>query len=90
MMGRPIAGDLKQRISRELDLPELLLKRLTAVEARRDAMFSSLNEPKTPARVLHRRGVGPEFAAVLWSEGLFRTFENRRQLAAYAGLAPTP
>jgi transposase len=27
---------------------------------------------------------------VLWSEGLFRDFDNRRQVAAYAGLAPTP
>src|SRR5215208_7062131 len=32
----------------------------------------------------------PEFAAVLWLEGLFRRFANRRQLAAYAGLAPSP
>ena len=36
------------------------------------------------------KGIGPETAAVLWSEGLFRHFDNRRQLAAYAGLAPTP
>jgi transposase len=35
-------------------------------------------------------GIGPETAAVLWSEGLFRRFDNRRQVAAYAGLAPTP
>jgi transposase len=35
-------------------------------------------------------GVGPEFASVLWSEGLSRHFDNRRQVAAYAGLAPTP
>ena len=27
---------------------------------------------------------------MLWSEGLFRTFNNRKQVAAYAGLAPTP
>ena len=40
--------------------------------------------------LLDIRGIGPEFAAVLWSEGLFRHFENRRQIAAYAGLAPTP
>jgi Transposase IS116/IS110/IS902 family len=32
----------------------------------------------------------PIIAAVLWSEGLFRQFDNRRQVAAYAGLAPTP
>src|SRR5215469_16150534 len=33
---------------------------------------------------------GAEFATVLYLEGLFRQFENRRQLAAYAGLAPSP
>lgn len=36
------------------------------------------------------KGVGAEFANILWSEGLFRPFDNRRQVAAYAGLAPTP
>ena len=34
--------------------------------------------------------VGPEFGAVLCSECLFRRFDNRRQVAAFAGLAPTP
>jgi len=36
------------------------------------------------------RGIGPEFATILYTEGLFRRFENRRQVAAYAGLAPSP
>lgn len=27
---------------------------------------------------------------LLWSEGLCRHFDNRRQVAACAGLAPTP
>lgn len=36
------------------------------------------------------KGVGPEFAMMLSAEGLFRHFDNRRQLAAYAGLAPSP
>lgn len=40
--------------------------------------------------LLDIKGVSPEFAAILWAEGLFRHFDNRRQLAAYAGLAPTP
>jgi transposase len=35
------------------------------------------------------KGIGAEFAAVLYFEGLFRHFENRRRLAAYAGLAPS-
>ena len=34
--------------------------------------------------------VGPEFGAVLCSECLFRRFDNRRQVTAFAGLAPTP
>ena len=36
------------------------------------------------------KGVGPEFAAVLWTEGLCRSFANRRQAGAYGGLTPTP
>ena len=46
--------------------------------------------PAPTAMLLDIKGIGPEFAAVLWSEGLFRHFDNRRQVAAYAGLAPTP
>ncbi len=40
--------------------------------------------------LLEIKGIGAEFAAVLSSECLFRKFDNRRQVAAYAGLAPTP
>lgn len=32
----------------------------------------------------------PEFATLLYVEELFRHIDNRRQLAAYAGFAPTP
>jgi transposase len=37
--------------------------------------------------LLNLKGIGPEFATVLWSEGLFRHFDNRRQIGSYAGLA---
>jgi transposase len=48
-------------------------------------------EAASPAALLERlKGIGPEIAAILWSEGLFRQFDNRRRVAAYAGLAPTP
>ena len=46
--------------------------------------------PAPAAQLLALRGIGPEAAATLWTEGLFRTFSNRKQVAAYAGLAPTP
>ena len=90
--GRHLPIHLKQRISRELDRLELLLEQVAAVEAQRAALLASqaTDSRSTPAILQRLRGVGPEFAAVLWSEGLFRHFDNRRQLASYAGLAPTP
>src|SRR4029453_130639 len=61
------------------------------VEEARDAVLAEAeHSTRGPALLLNLRGIGPEFAAVLWSEGLSRRFDNRRQVAAYAGLAPTP
>src|ERR1019366_10437728 len=60
----------------------------------RDALLEPAAKTKgtlAPQAMLHAiKGIGPEFAAVLWSEGLYRSFSNRKQVAAYAGLAPTP
>jgi transposase len=51
---------------------------------------ASSGVPAPATQLLALKGIGPEAAATLWSEGLFRTFSNRKQVAAYAGLAPTP
>jgi transposase len=32
--------------------------------------------PAPAAMLLDIKGIGPEFAAILWSEGLFRHFDN--------------
>jgi len=92
--GHPLPALLKAQISRELDRLEMLLEQIKTVEAKRDALIAAEKEtisPPTPAAMLlDIRGIGAEFAAVLWSEGLFRHFNNRRQIAAYAGLAPSP
>ena len=73
-------------------LTEVLLEQLKIVDAERDTLLKPASDEATsPAAMLARlKGIGPETAAVLWSEGLFRQFGNRRQVAAYAGLAPTP
>src|ERR1044072_8332113 len=92
--GRPLPEGLKAQIRRELDRLELLIEQIKAVEAERDAMLAqaqaSPSVPAPAAQLLALRGIGPEAAATLWTEGLFRTFNNRKQVAAYAGLAPTP
>ena len=91
--GRALPAHLSAQIGRELDRLELLIAQIKAVEAERDALLERESEAalaSRPAMLLDLVGIGPEFAAVLWSEGLFRSFDNRRQLAAYAGLAPSP
>ena len=92
--GRPLPKHLKAQIGRELARLEQLLEQIKAVEAERDALFAAAKVaapvPGPPAMLLNIKGIGPEFAAILWSEGLFRHFDNRRQVASYAGLAPTP
>src|SRR4051795_11434289 len=90
--GRCLPVHLKAQISRELDRLEIILAQLKAVDSERDAMLEPAKEgrPKPASLLAQLKGIGPEFAAVLWSEGLFRSFNNRRQVAAYAGLAPTP
>jgi transposase len=85
--GRPLPKHLKAQISRELDRLELLLEQIKAAEIERDALLAA---PASAAMLLDIKGIGPEFAAILWSEGLFRHFDNRRQIASFAGLAPTP
>ena len=90
--GRPLPQHLKAQVDRELGRLELLLKQIKTVEGERDALLAAAQTamPAPAAMLLDIKGIGSEFAAVLWSEGLFRHFDNRRQLAAYAGLAPTP
>jgi transposase len=92
--GRPLPPHLKAAIGRALDRLELLLKQIKVVEATRDSLVAAASKNADvhapAARLMQLKGVGPDFAEVLWSEGLFRHFENRRQLASYAGLTPTP
>jgi len=52
-------------------------------ETERDALLAAQKValPGPAAMLLDFNGIGPEFTAVLWSEGLFRHFDNRRQVA---------
>ncbi len=90
--GRPLPVQLKAQISRELDRIDMLMNQLKIVEAERDALIEPATDTApTPAVMLAQlKGIGPQIATVLWSEALYRHFDNRRQVAAYAGLAPTP
>lgn len=96
--GRALPAHMKAQVGRELDRLELLIGQIKDVEAERDATLAAAPvsahcadcKQSAPAMLIGLKGIGAEFAAVLWSEGLSRQFDNRRQVAAYAGLAPTP
>ena len=91
--GRRLPERLRAEIGREIERLELVLTQIARVESERDALVAeaaSADRDAVPATLLRLRGIGPELASLLWLEGLFRRFGNRRQLAAYAGLAPSP
>jgi transposase len=97
--GRALPAQMKRELLRALDRLDLLLEQLKAVEAERDAMQEAAAQTTASeaaaiddqARLLLRlRAIGPQTAAVLTLEAFYRHFENRRQVAAFAGLAPSP
>ncbi|MET3858651.1 transposase [Rhizobium sp. OAE497] len=69
-----------------------MITQIKAVEAEREALIvqETPETPKGATALLGIKGIGPEFATILYTEGLFRHFDNRRQIASYAGLAPSP
>lgn len=103
--GRPLQLHLKAQIVRELDRLELLMEQIKACEQERDVLLTAARTtatveadnpaqsgeeaPSIPAMLIELKGIGAETASVLWLEGLSRPFDNRRQVAAYAGLAPS-
>jgi transposase len=80
--GRLLPDHLKAQVRRELDRLELLLEQIKVVEAERDVLLAAQQALAPAAMLLDIKGIGPEFAAILWSEGLFRHFDNRRQVAS--------
>jgi transposase len=101
--GKPLPPRLKAELLRELDRLELVMSQLAKLEVERDkalrvnhaASEGAMHGPTTVSasigtQLLRLRGIGPEFASVLSSEAFYRSFANRREVAAYSGLAPSP
>ena len=90
--GQPLPLRLKAELLREIELIELLIRQIAEVEVERDiAAELDVEGNQSPVALLARlKTIGPQIAAVLYLEGLYRSFANRREVAAYAGLVPTP
>src|ERR1700751_1316283 len=90
--GQPLPMRLKAELLREIELIELLIRQIAEVETERDtAVELDVEGHQSPVAQLARlKAIGPQIAAVLYLEGLYRSFANRREVAAYAGLVPNP
>jgi transposase len=100
--GHALLSQLRLSIVRILQRLVLLGQQLKAVEAERDALLKVMPadaavsqgaasaEREKRRSLMRLRSIGPEFATVLSVECFYRQFDNRRQVASFAGLAPTP
>ena len=80
-------------VSHEVERLNVMREQLQAVERVRNETLVSESDDKmiVIAQRLHRlHGIGAETATVLAREAFYRRFDNRRQLASFAGLTPTP
>jgi transposase len=85
--GTSLPPHLVNEITRMLDRIAVLAAQLKAVEKERNDQAA---RSPIAVQLAGLRGIGPEFASVLWLECFYRTFASRRHVAAYSGLAPTP
>ena len=92
--GRDLPLRLRREIEREFRRLELVLEQISASEAERDeAVATPATEDidaEKVARLAKLGGIGTELATVLVREALYRPFANRKEVAAYAGLTPSP
>lgn len=98
--GRALPPGLTIEIGREIERLELVERQIAELERDRDPPrprgrprrdpTDPAGAPAPTARLRQLRGVGPTIAAVLSHEVFYRRFANRREVAAYCGLDPTP
>lgn len=88
--GRPLPPRLLAELGRLLERIALLVAQIAEVEAASGCALAEAEERDPAALLPQLRCLGQGTVATLAFEGFWRRFANRRQIAAYAGLAATP
>ena len=89
--GRALPERLGREIAREIERLALVQDQLVEIERERDQAPTPCEATERKRHDLLRlKGIGPTFAAILAREVYYRQFGNRRQVASYLGLAPSP
>lgn len=91
--GRTLPPRLKEEIVREHERLCLVHKQLSALEAKSKAELGAAQPGSPEAKIrqlIDLNGIGPVGGQGLVNEVFYRTFDNRRQVGGYIGLAGTP
>lgn len=88
--GRPLGAHMKQQIARGLQRIELIQKQLAELEAEQEKLLVGEHADPIAAQLVRLKSLGAVTSAALAFEAFDRSFENRRQLGAFVGLAGTP
>ena len=89
--GRPLPKRLGREITREIERLAQVQAQIVEVERERDkAPTPCAATERKRHDLLRLNGIGPTIAAILAREVYYRRFANRRQVASYLGLAPSP
>jgi transposase len=91
--GEPVPPRLLAELEREHARLMLVRKQLRALAETRLETEAAGEQAELAGRrdlLLQLKGVGPAFAGVLTNEVFYKDFRNRREVAAYCGLAPSP
>jgi transposase len=90
--GRPLSPHLLSEVTREHARLMLVREQLAALEQVEAAQAVPVPKAMAERRDLLQRlkALGPSFATTLTSELFYKEFDNRRQVAAYCGLPPSP
>ena len=91
--GREIPRHLRAELDRLRRRLVMTLELIREVEAERDQAAKTKPQDQACHKIaaLSRLwGIGGNFAAVLTREVFYRSFDNRRQIASYVGIAPMP
>jgi transposase len=90
--GQPLSPHLLAEVTREHARLMLVREQLAALEQAQAAQAAPVPEAMAQRRdqLQRLKALGPSFATTLTSELFYKDFDNRRQVAAYCGLPPSP
>jgi transposase len=90
--GQPVPPRLLAEVKREHARLMLVREQLAAVDEAQAAQVPAAPAPMAQRRdlLLRLKALGPAFTTTLVNELFYKDFRNRREVASYCGLAPSP